>query len=334
MFSARRQARCLAGGLDIFLAAREKRGGAFIAAGTTRAGGEGEMARLTEGTSVLSFDCGLTNLCYCLVEDLGPAPAGPADPADVLLDGHRHRLIKWQNFSLHADTLKEATEAFVAEANRRPWMLGVDHVVVEAQVLRNVQMKCLSHVIQAYFVTRATAPVEFEGGVMRQQPHSGPPVNFVEAKNKLTLTEVPEPAIKSRRVRNKRVAILMAQKILASTPAALDFLNSFDKKDDLADSFLQGLYFLRLLRTRAKNARTIRRHLGLAREGAVIDLNLNEGCELDDEVPLPKTYKRETYSHPVYKLDQLNASACYRRVLEPPRWPGGGDKAAEETSSP
>lgn len=269
--------------------------------------------RLTKNVNVLSWDCGTTNLCYCFLEDAN-------EP------GREFRIVKWQNFSLFADSIKEATETFVNEANRRPWMLDADYVSIESQVLKNSDMKAISHVIQCYFRTRATLPVEFNDGVMYQPPVYGPSVNFVDSKSKFTLCVVPEPKCKSRRDRNKQIAVTMARKLLSDQgeTVALEFLNSFKKKDDLSDSFLLGLYFLRKLRNQHTNSSTIRKHLGLNAvedEGSiVIDLNLNEGCEIDDEIPLPKTYKKETYSHPIYNLEGVNASACYKRAIEPLKW--------------
>ncbi len=275
--------------------------------------------RLTNKVNVLSFDCGLTNLAYCFLEDL-------FEPDRVLppLPGEKEvRIIKWTVFSLHADNIKQASESCVMEMNRRPWMVDVDFVCIEAQVLKNTQMKCLSHIIQTYFLTRGSVIITYNksSGAIIQPPPRGPSVHFIEAKSKFNVCKVPEPAIKNRRVRNKRVAVLMAQKILEDQKdtTTLKFLNSFEKKDDLSDSFLQGIYFLRLLRTQTKNAAKIKEHLGLPKKeekGIVIDISmdLNEGCEVDDEIPLPKTYHRETYSDPIYNLSDVNTSECYKHT--------------------
>lgn len=281
---------------------------------------EAARKRLTKGVNVLSWDCGTTNLCYCLLEQL------PELNEDGTKNTKEFRIVKWQNFSLYVDNIKEAAESLVSELNRRPWMLDVDYVVIEAQVIKNVSMKCLSHIIQTYFRTRATAPVEFVNGTMIQAPVYGPSVHFIEAKSKFSVCAVPEPKLKSRRLRNKRVAVLMAQKLLADQGdhLALQFLSSFDKKDDLSDSFVQALYFLRLLRNRRSNSHTIRNHISqnAVEDGIELDtgFSLNEGCEVDDEIPLPRTYKRETFSDPVYKLDTINASQCYKRVVQQPQW--------------
>ena len=278
--------------------------------------------RLTKGVNCLSFDCGLTNLAYCFLEDL-------FDSNRVIppLPGEKEvRIIKWTVFSLHAENIKQAAESCVMELNRRPWVCDVDFVVIESQVLKNTQMKCLSHIIQTYFLARGSTVITYNksSGAMIQPSPRGPSVHFIEAKSKFNVCKVPEPAIKNRRVRNKRVAILMAQKILGDQGdvTTLKFLNSFEKKDDLSDSFLQGLYFLRLLRNHGKNAAKIKEHLGLPKEvkeneGIVIDisLDLNEGCEIDDEIPLPKTYPRETYSDPIYNIMDVSSSECYKHTI-------------------
>lgn len=269
--------------------------------------------RLTAGVNVLSWDCGMTNLCYCFLEHL------------VKEEGQtkEFRIVKWSNFSLHADNIKDAAESLVYELNRRPWMLDVDYVCIESQVIKNTQMKCLSHIIQTYFLTRNSTSVQFSiDGTSNIAPPRGPTVHFVEAKSKFNVCSVPEPKIQSRRLRNKRVAVLMAQKLLTdqNDVTTLKFLNSFDKKDDLSDSFVQGLYFLRLLKSNKKNARTIKNHLGLNTEPEGIVISLNEGCEIDDEIPLPKTYRRETYSDPIYNLMEVEPSECYKKPQKGSSW--------------
>lgn len=234
-----------------------------------------QSGRLTPGTNVLSFDPGKTNLCYCLLEYVGAAD-------------REFRILRWQNFSLHAKSLKEAIESLVIELSRRSWMSRVDYVCIEAQMVWNKDMKVISHAIQTYFRTRTL-------GQERR-----PTVSFIEAKNKFSVCKVPEPThLKTRRSRNKKVAVLMAEKLLSeqNDATALEFLRGFKKKDDLSDSMVQGLYFLRLVQKQKQASARVKRHL---EGGGKHVIDINEGCRVDDESPLPQAYRAEVIDAPEY----------------------------------
>lgn len=292
--------------------------------------------RLTSNLNVLSWDCGLRNLCYCLLEDTG--------------DEKEFRVLMWQNFSLNSQTMKQAVEVLVRELDARPWMMDVDYVCIESQVLRNTQMKTMSHVIQTYFVTRGNARLRetsrvLDSGVgrsrvvVRQRGHCGPSVHFVAAQSKFKVGEhVPIPesvqAMK-RRQRNKRVAEIIAEHLLEErgykTP--LKYLKSFDKRDDLSDSLLQGIYFLRVMRKRADQKNRVAHHLTSMRgcleideDATMADRNheeLNEGCEYESEMPLPQLYKCERFVIPRYDFgtaDICRARTYPRQENVPDKW--------------
>ena len=278
--------------------------------------------RLTKNTNVLSWDCGTSNLCYCLLEYIGT-------------DEQEFRVVMWENFSLNAIDLKQAVNALVNKLNRCPWMIEADYVCIESQIMRNTDMKVISHVIQTYFETRgtrlsSTMVMRDDDGMLADTPRvsirHGPAVSFVASRSKFTVCKVPEPkGIKTRRIRNKKVAVLMAQKLLKDQGdlTSLNYINQFKKKDDLADSLVQGIYFLRVLQKRKDHAKRIAIHLGLddtpAKGSKIIDLN--EGCE-DNEVPLPQVYKNDTFTMPVYDIQNANieSSSCYNRTTKDSKW--------------
>jgi hypothetical protein len=172
-------------------------------------------------------------------------------------------------------------------------------------------MKVISHAIQMYFCTRSTS-LALDTDTARDTMQS---INFVAPRSKFGVCDVVEPKIKSRRVRNKRVAILMAEKLLTENgdSMSLKFLQSKTKKDDLADSFVQGVYFLRYLNVCNQQKNRIKRHIEpLNPSGIVIDLN--EDCE-EDEIPLPLVYKSNTFVGQVYSSKTpLEPSSCYSSV--------------------
>lgn len=281
------------------------------------------LERLTEGPNVLSWDCGISNLCYCLVEVV-PGTGGSGT----------YRIALWENLSLNSQTLKQATEQLVLELDSRPWMIRADAICIESQVLKNVQMKVVSHVIQCYFETRgiirkrqtATTQALARGISVCRSPYVPPSVHFVMAESKFKA--VPKVAIPegiealNRRSRNKKASVFLAHELLArqGQTEALEFLAGFQKKDDLCDSFLQGVYFLKQRAQRVRNAESVRSYLGLGplppggrepgteisidvegvtgteREPGDPDDTLNEGCEYNHEVPLPQLYIRPGFS--------------------------------------
>lgn len=276
---------------------------------------------LTEGVNCLSWDCGTTNLCYCLLEYIG----GP---------DKEFRVVMWENFSLNAQSIKHAVEMLPRELDRRPWMLDVDYVCIESQVVHNIEMKVVSHALQMYFITRTLqTPVtrsigssSSTGPVITTTEATGKPisVHFISAKSKFTVCDVEEPNLKTRRARNKRVAVLMAQKLLADQgdDQTLRYLNKHKKKDDLADSLIQGIYFLRIVYNRSKQTKKVLKHLGLDKdeedEGMVIDIN--EGREVHLEIPLPQIYKSDSFTRPVYSLGSIEPSNCYTREPTRGKW--------------
>lgn len=304
---------------------------------------DSEDKRLTVGKNVLSWDCGITNLCYCLIELI-------EDDGKDKLD---YRIIMWENFSLNSQTLMQATSALVKELDSRPWMMDVDNVCIENQVLKNVQMKVMSHAIQCYFVTRGAARAR-DNSTQSQLPNGikiirkgqgGPAVHFIKADSKFKAVNhitIPDRIEKlSRRLRNKRAAVYTTTELLRQKNymTALNFLQSFDKQDDLSDSFLQGLYFLRQKQASEKNKNKLKELMGMNEisidkkkqtkskiNGLKIDKNtgtqkeeydtsldgMNEGCEYDKEVPLPQMYKNRNFVVPRYDTSKADISRITR----------------------
>lgn len=114
-----------------------------------------------------------------------------------------------------------------------PWVADCEDVVIERQPPRNATMARLQHYLEMYFV-------------MRDKP-----VTVQDAKHKLAFAAAtpwwPEgmPVNWTYHTR-KKLAVLTARKFLDSTPQDPRFARLFastTKKDDLADSLLQGMAY-------------------------------------------------------------------------------------------
>lgn len=157
---------------------------------------------------------------------------------------------------------------------------ALNHIIIEQQPAgghnrhSNVRMKVVSHVLQCYFYTR-----------MLFQPQSGTPeISFVSPASKLvdmekaprkstkkrtneetadealppppaaaapdTVTDAKPKKVESNYARNKKYAVAKTGELIATLPETSDARKFFTaastaKKDDLADAFLLGYYFLK-----------------------------------------------------------------------------------------
>lgn len=150
-------------------------------------------------------------------------------------------------------------------------LLDTDYILIELQPGKNQKMKAFSEMIFTYFSIRAHDQEKSKRRIKQ--------VKFINAKNKLTLYDGPAIAckLKDKYARRKFFGIEHCKYFL-QTPCRLTTQNEGDpgaerpnqggsegdlppreedknkylnlllkssKKDDLADSYLQGLYFLR-----------------------------------------------------------------------------------------
>lgn len=256
--------------------------------------------RLTKKTNTLSFDCGLSNLAYCLVEDVNT----PDNEVKIRM---------WENFSLNTLDLSQAIDNLVSELDSRPWMLLADHICIESQLQVNTTMKALSHAIQTYFVTRSRSLDVNESDSATITTRVGPRVHFVVPQSKFKVCSVPEPPSGGPgHSRNKKVAIAMAKKILKKERdmTSLEYMESHKKQDDLADSFLQGIYFLRSLRKKQNLNRKIQKHLGVEKEIIIREESDKDHCSK------PFVYRSEDFIVPEFNVDprSISQSTKYSRA--------------------
>ena len=286
--------------------------------------------RLTKGTNILSWDCGISNLCYCLIE--------------IVDDAREFDILMWENLSLGAQTLKQATTMLVKELDSRPWMMDVDHMCIENQVLKNCQMKVICHNIQCYFETKAamrsrerSTYTTTNGIRIYRKVKGGPTINLIKADSKFAVTmdngsgtkeviKIPDKIEKlNRRTRNKKAAVYMTEEILKKRKdyLALKYLQSFTKQDDLSDSLLQGIYYLREVQKKHKHTAHMHELLGITPANTVNiesmkigtkeevfanEDGLNEGCEYEEEVLLPRIYKSKYFILPQYDTSNADIS--------------------------
>ena len=121
--------------------------------------------------------------------------------------------------------------------------LNVSDVLIEMQPLKaREKIKGVSHALFDYYVLRGT----IDNNKVYDE------IKFINAKNKLTVYEGPPLSchLKTQYARNKWYAVKYCRWILRNHPGLVQFFDTYkSKQDDLADCFLQGLWFLKYSKT-------------------------------------------------------------------------------------
>lgn len=113
-----------------------------------------------------------------------------------------------------------------------------DLIILESQPSFNPKMKNLSMMIFNYFVIRYIVDKQ-------QSEHKIRDVKFISSSNKLTIYDGPyiECTLKNPHGRNKFYGKKYCEYLIRYN-SKIDFYRQHVKKDDLADSFLQGAWYL------------------------------------------------------------------------------------------
>lgn len=188
---------------------------------------------------LLSFDIGIKNLAYCILK------YNTEDNSDI-------RIIKWniiplldKNEKCKGFPLDELTKRMYEQLNKEFYSYDIDIVLLENQpVLKNPVMKSVQMILFSYF--------QYQKIMLNREIKL---IKFINAGNKLKVgrnfneinynAEI--NAIKSKYTRNKKFAILYTDKILIDRlkdSKNNEYFNKHKKKDDLADAFLQAIYYI------------------------------------------------------------------------------------------
>lgn len=121
--------------------------------------------------------------------------------------------------------------------DKYPFLIEVDQVIIENQpVLKNPTMKSVQMILYTYFLIHGVAKNKIKD------------ISFVSARNKLKIYDGPpiEVKIKGKYAKNKKLSIEYCKYMIGklNQPKFVDLFLKNKKKDDLADSFLQGIWFL------------------------------------------------------------------------------------------
>ena len=220
------------------------------------------------GNAVISFDVGIINLAYCILNaDYRVYSWNIINLADgdskltcartcvggkrcgkkaYYIDGgsgsagcckmHGDPSMR-RNITVESATETELKESLFRQLDANPMFLQVAQVLIEHQPIKaREKIKGIGHAIFDYYVMR--------GIIDSARPYD---IKFIDAKNKLTVYDGPviECRLKTQYARNKWYSIRYCAWAVRKDPRLVHFLETFKKKDDLADCFLQGAWYLK-----------------------------------------------------------------------------------------
>jgi len=133
----------------------------------------------------------------------------------------------------------------IQELEKRKNLLTANLVLIENQpTLKNPKMKAISSTIYDYFLIRGI----FDKLITKSNIDI---VRYISPSNKLKIADNTDTIklikLKGQEAKTykltKSLGIKYCKKLLENHNNWIDFLNSYKKKDDLADAFLQGMYY-------------------------------------------------------------------------------------------
>ena len=220
---------------------------------------------------ILSFDVGIKNLSFCLmnsdvIEDWGILNICTDDVCDhctkdgkqcdksakFVCDGFKvcpaHKKLKsysdkkFKKISKKKNPMLDQGKCIVSKLQKKEHFLDIDLVVIENQpALKNPTMKSIQMIIYSYFLINGIC----------SDTSSITNIEMINARNKLKAYKGPKVNcdIKDKYKRTKFLGIQYCNHMIHESNQDdqwLQLFNNSKKKDDLADAYLQGMYVLGL----------------------------------------------------------------------------------------
>ena len=159
---------------------------------------------------ILSFDIGIKNLAYCLI------------------DGQDKSILDWDVLDCSGSN---ETLSVIQALDNLEYLLEADTVLLEKQPSFNPKMRNISTALYVYFTLR----IQHEQGRNCN-------IMFYPAKYKLKCSNTQiEHKSKYKYRQNKNLGIVHTRELIKTHQ---DFFEKHKKKDDLADSYLQGISYI------------------------------------------------------------------------------------------
>jgi hypothetical protein len=255
--------------------------------------------------AIISFDVGIVNLAYCILSEGftvydwniinladgdSKLKCGRNTVAGKKCGKKAHYIHEQigicrahgspsmrRNITVESATETELKETLFRQLDANPLFLQVSTVVIEHQPIKaREKIKGIGHAIYDYYVLRRI--------IDKQLPVE---IKFIDAKNKLTIYDGPviECGLKTQYARNKWYSIRYCAWALRTDPRLVKFMEGFKKKDDLADCFLQGAWYLKY------GQHGKRAEISPQQEHVFRDMNLRKYKVARPRAPIKKQYE-------------------------------------------
>lgn len=196
---------------------------------------------------IIGWDIGIKNLAYCIFK--------------FNEETEKITIVDWNIIDLRTETqikngkkcakicLKDLSRALYENLENNKNFKKFDYIIIENQpVLKNPTMKSVQMILYSYFAFKSVKVKEFKDLILMNASNKLK-VYTKKIENNETLNKINK--IKSKYTRNKKLSILHTELLLSEILEKkkyeewLEFFSSNKKKDDLADSFLMNLFFLK-----------------------------------------------------------------------------------------
>ena len=202
---------------------------------------------------ILSFDVGIVNLAYCIIESL---------PEPKIIHWEIIELAKRGNtFSAHITTsgVSEIYLTLINQLDIRPHLLNIDLVLIEKQPSFNPKMRIIAGCLQTYFYIRGVVDkkdtpiksVEFFSPKHKLKCYTGPEIDISSKNGKM---------VKGKYAQTKKMGVEIARRKLEEYNETREFTELFEsskKRDDLSDCYLQALTYLTFKQTKKGPSKTV-----------------------------------------------------------------------------
>jgi len=147
-------------------------------------------------------------------------------------------------------------------------ILGVEEVIIENQPsMKNPKMKSIASTLFDYFIIRGY--VDKIHNIDLKLIRYMCPSNKLKVNENNTLEVFKKNKDDTKKYKlTKNLGIEYTRKLLQENDQQIKYLDLFKKKDDLCDSFLQGLYYLRYIRHAKVKARDVKKKSNKTNSGS------------------------------------------------------------------
>jgi len=132
----------------------------------------------------------------------------------------------------------------ISELDKRKHFLNINYIIIENQPsFKNPKMKSIASTIYDYYLIRGIFDKQINNSNVLQVKFQSPSnkLKLISDADKEELTKLKNDSKIYKFTKN--LSIKYCEELINHLPSMLEYFNNNKKKDDLADSFLQGVYF-------------------------------------------------------------------------------------------